>query len=174
MRSKHNAFAPVLGCRSDSLSTRQRPEIHERISDIISYNPIFLVHEVPHATTGGIYDKSNHGGDGFIGAEVVNILLETSEKNPILFSRNPMTKRFSKTSGNADAISGDLGSFEDILKAVQRTKPDVIYYIGALLPGFTESDTAGGIQANAMGTFHVLEAKKVRSVLDVIIHPGEN
>ena len=118
--------------------------------------------------------KSNHGGAGFIGTEVVNILLESSEQNPVLFSRNPATKQFSRTSGNVDVISGDLGRFDDVLMAVQRTKLDVIYHIGAMLLGFTESDNAGGIQANAIGTFHVLEAKKVSSVLDVIIHSGEN
>ena len=37
-----------------------------------------------------------------------------------------------------------------------------------MLPNGTESDTAGGIQANAMGTFHVLEAARLSGVNQVL------
>jgi len=108
------------------------------------------------------------GGAGFIGAEVVRILIERGETRLAIFSRNPKLDRHSGTIGDVDAIRGDVGVFSHVLDAVSKAKPDVIYHFGAMLSTPSEEDPASSIQTNAMGTFHVLEAARIFGVRKVI------
>ena len=107
------------------------------------------------------------GGAGLMGAEVVRLLLKQGGK-PIIFSRNPVTPRLADVADSVEAIAGDLGNFSDVLDAVKTTQPDVIYHMGGILTAPSDADPAAAIQANALGTFHVLEAASQFDVPQVL------
>ncbi len=102
-----------------------------------------------------------------MGAEVVRLLLSQGEK-PVVFSRNPSTPRLAEVADRIEGIAGDLGNFSNVLDAVKKTRPDVIYHMGGMLSVPSDADPAGAIQANVLGTFHVLEAAKLFDVPQVL------
>jgi len=107
------------------------------------------------------------GGSGLMGVEVVRLLLEKGEK-PVVFSRNPATPKLADVADHVEGIAGDLGNFSQVLNAVKKTQPDVIYHMGGMLSVPSDADPAGAIQANVLGTFHVLEAARLFEVPQVL------
>ena len=99
------------------------------------------------------------GGAGFIGLEVVRLLLSRGEKRPLVMSRNPSLKRLGDVADEVEVMRGDLGNFSHVLEAVKKARPQVIYHLGATLSVPSEADPASAMQTNAMGTFHVLERR---------------
>ena len=108
------------------------------------------------------------GGAGFIGREVVRLLLEKGENRPLVVSRDPSPKRLGDLADAVDVMRGDLGNFSHVLEAVKKARPKVIYHLGATLSVPSEADPAGAMQTNAMGTFHVLEAARLFDVAQVV------
>ena len=108
------------------------------------------------------------GGAGFIGREVVRLLLEKGEKRPLVMSRDPSPERLADIAGEVDVLRGDLGNFSHVLEAVKTARPKVIYHLGASLSVPSEADPAGAMQTNALGTFHVLEAARLFDVPRVV------
>ncbi len=102
-----------------------------------------------------------------MGAEVVRLLLKKGEK-PVVFSRNPKTSRLADLADSVEGIAGDLGNFSNVLDAVKKAQPDVIYHMGGMLSSPSDADPAASIQANALGTFHVLEAARLFNVRQVL------
>lgn len=108
------------------------------------------------------------GGTGFIGVEVARILLKKGEKRPVVFDINPSTKRLDEISDQVKLVRGDLGNFSHVLDVVQRANPSVIYHLGGMLSVPSDADPAAALRANALGTFHVLEAAKLFNVSQVL------
>ena len=108
------------------------------------------------------------GGTGFVGREVVRLLLEKGEKRPLVMSRDPSPERLGDLADGIDVVRGDLGHFSHVLEAVKKARPKVIYHLGATLSVPSEADPAGAMQTNAMGTFHVLEAARLFDVPQVV------
>lgn len=108
------------------------------------------------------------GGAGFIGLEVLRLLLSRGEKRPLVMSRNPSPRRLGDLAGEVDVIRGDLGNFSHVLEAVRKARPQVIYHLGATLSVPSEADPASAMQTNAIGTFHVLEAARLFDVPQVV------
>jgi len=108
------------------------------------------------------------GGTGFTGAEVARILLKKGEKRPIVFDINPSAKRLDDIEDQIEIIPGDLGNFSHVLDVVQKVNPSVIYHLGGMLSVPSEADPAAALRANALGTFHVLEAAKLFNVSQVL------
>ena len=109
------------------------------------------------------------GGTGFIGAEVAKILTERGEAAPALFDLYPAPERFDADAEKYQIIRGDLGNFTHVLEAVKAVKPDTIYHLGGMLSVPSENDPSASLQANAVGTFHVLEAAKLFDVPKVVM-----
>lgn len=103
-------------------------------------------------------------GTGFIGAEVVRILLKEGEKRVVVFHVNPSTKRLDDVADQVEVVRGDLGNFSHVLNVVQMTKPSVIFHLGGMLSVPSDADPAAAMQANVLGTFHVLEAARLYEV----------
>ena len=108
------------------------------------------------------------GGAGFIGREVVRVLLEKGENRPLVVSRDPSPGRLGDLADEVDVMRGDLGTFSHVLEAVKKARPKVIYHLGATLSVPSEADPATAMQTNAMGTFHVLEAARLFDVTQVV------
>ena len=108
------------------------------------------------------------GGTGFIGAEVVRFLLEKGEKDLAVFDINLSTKRLDDVAEQVEMIQGDLGNFSQVLNVVKKTNPSVIYHLGGMLSAPSDADPGASIRANALGTFHVLEAAKLFGVTKVL------
>ena len=108
------------------------------------------------------------GGTGFIGAEVVRILVNRGEKNVVAFDINPSTKLLDDIAGKVQVVRGDLGNFSHVLSVVTSLRPEVIYHLGGMLSVPSEADPQASFRANAMGTFHVLEAARLFDVEQVL------
>jgi threonine 3-dehydrogenase len=108
------------------------------------------------------------GGTGFIGAQVVHLLLEKGEKDLIVFDINPSTRLLSDVEDQIEIICGDLGNFSHVLNAVKFCKPKAIYHLGGMLSVPSDADHAASFRANALGTFHVLESTRLFHVPQVL------
>jgi threonine 3-dehydrogenase len=108
------------------------------------------------------------GGTGFIGAQVVRILLEKGEKGLVVFDINPSTKLLDDLADQVQVVRGDLGNFSHVLSVVKAHRPKVIYHLGGMLSVPSDADNAASFRANAMGTFHVLEAARLFEVPQVL------
>ena len=108
------------------------------------------------------------GGTGFIGAEVVRLLLARGEERPVIFHVSGNTQRLGDVLNRVELVRGDLGNFSHILDVVKKVRPSVIYHLGATLSVPSEADPSSAIYTNAMGTFHVLEAARLFDVPQVL------
>ncbi|NIS63168.1 MAG: NAD-dependent epimerase/dehydratase family protein [Proteobacteria bacterium] len=108
------------------------------------------------------------GGTGFIGAQVVRVLLEKGEKDIIVFDINPSTKLLDDVAGQIEVVRGDLGNFSHVLTVVRSFRPRVIYHLGGMLSMPSDADHPASFRANAMGTFHILEAARLFEVPQVL------
>jgi nucleoside-diphosphate-sugar epimerase len=108
------------------------------------------------------------GGTGFIGAQVVRMLLEQGEKGAVVFDINPSTKLLDDVADQVELVRGDLGNFSHVLNVVKTFRPKVIYHMGGMLSVPSDADPAASFRANAMGTFHVLEAARLLDVTQVL------
>jgi len=108
------------------------------------------------------------GGTGFIGAEIARLLLESGEEGVVVFDINPSTQRLDDIADDVEAIRGDLGNFSHVLNAVQRAEPRTIYHLGGMLSIPSDADPSAAFRANALGTFHVLEAARLLGVEQVL------
>ncbi|MBI3944154.1 MAG: NAD-dependent epimerase/dehydratase family protein [Chloroflexi bacterium] len=108
------------------------------------------------------------GGAGFIGSELARILLRQGEDRLVLFDINPTSRRVADIAGQVEIVPGDLGNYSHVLEVVKRVQPRRIFHLGARLSVPTEGDPAAGMQTNALGTFHVLEAARFFDVPQVL------
>jgi len=108
------------------------------------------------------------GGTGFIGAEVVRLLLKQGEKSVVIFHISHSPRRMADIPSQVEVVRGDLGNFSHILNAVQRAKPSVIFHLGSMTSVPSDEDPAVAMQTNVLGTFHVLEAARLYEVPQVL------
>lgn len=108
------------------------------------------------------------GGNGFIGAELVRRVIQVGEEKPVVFDVNPSLQRLEDLKEQVDFERGDLGNFSHVLNAIKRTRPQTIYHLGGMLSVPSDADPWAALNANALGTFHVLEAARLFEVPQVI------
>jgi threonine 3-dehydrogenase len=108
------------------------------------------------------------GGTGFIGAHVAKLLLDEGEKDIYIFDINPSTKLLDDIAGKITLVRGDLGNFSHVLNVVKTSRPKTIYHLGGMLSMPSDGDPAASFRANAMGSFHILEAARLFNVPQVI------
>ncbi|MBT4138005.1 MAG: NAD-dependent epimerase/dehydratase family protein [Candidatus Latescibacteria bacterium] len=108
------------------------------------------------------------GGTGFVGAQIVRLLLEQGQQNLTVFDINPNTQNLDDIIDQVTFIRGDLGNFSQVMNTVKKTRPDVIYHLGGMLSVPSDAEPSASLSANAMGTFHILEAARLFDVPQVM------
>jgi threonine 3-dehydrogenase len=109
------------------------------------------------------------GGTGFIGREVVRLLLERGADEIAIFHHSPDSpRRLKDIAAKIEWIQGDIGEVTHVMSAVEKARPDSIYHMSAMLSLPSDADPASAIQSNAMGTFYVLEAARLFNVKQVM------
>lgn len=108
------------------------------------------------------------GGTGFIGAEVVRLLLDRGEQRPVVFHVSANTQRLGDVLDRVELVRGNLGNFNHVLDVVKKVRPSVIYHLGATLSVPSEADPSSAVYTNAMGTFYMLEAARLFDVPQVL------
>lgn len=108
------------------------------------------------------------GGTGFVGAEVVRTLVQRGATDLTVFDINSSTQRLDEVASQVTIRQGDLGNLSQVLDAVRESKADVIYHLGGMLSLPSDQNPQAAFQANALGTYHVLEAARILGVSQVI------
>jgi len=108
------------------------------------------------------------GGTGFVGAHVARLMTREEEKDITIFDINPSTRLIDDIAHKVTLVRGDLGNFSHVLNVVSSCRPRTIFHLGGMLSVPSDADHAASFRANAMGTFHVLEAARLLGVEQVI------
>ena len=108
------------------------------------------------------------GGAGFVGAELVRTLREAGEERPVVFDISSFARRLDGVHDQVELLQGDLGESSQVLNAVKTVRPGVIYHLGGMLSAPSDADPAAALRANALGTYHVLEAARLFDVRQVL------
>ena len=107
------------------------------------------------------------GGTGFIGCHLALELHKRGEK-VVLFDVKEDSTIIKDIRDDISIIKGDLGSWPEVLHAVEKNKIDTIFHTGSLLSASAEANPIAGHNVNANGTFHILEAARLFKVKKVI------
>ncbi len=103
------------------------------------------------------------GGSGFIGAGLADQLLSKGHQ-VILFDITPS----SKERKNETFVKGNITNLAEVINVVRDYKVDHIFHLAAMLSAQCEQNPWAGIQVNALGIYHVLEAARLFGVQKVI------
>jgi len=107
------------------------------------------------------------GGTGFIGSHLALELHKRGEK-VILFDVKEDCTIIKDIRDDISIIKGDLGSWPEVLHAVENNTVDTIFHTGSLLSASAEENPIAGHRVNANGTFTILEAARLFNVKKVI------
>jgi threonine 3-dehydrogenase len=108
------------------------------------------------------------GGTGFIGSELVRLLLAGGENDLAVLDINPTANRLGDAADRVKIVRGDLGDFSNVLDEVKNARPTTIYHLGGMLSVPSDADPGAALRANALGTYHVLEAARLFEVPQVL------
>jgi threonine 3-dehydrogenase len=108
------------------------------------------------------------GGTGFIGAEIVRQLLAEGETELHILHHSGNFQRVQDFFDQINLIQADLGDHERITAIVADTRPRVIYHLGAMLTVPSEANPQASIQANAFGTYALMEAARQNGVSQLL------
>ncbi len=99
------------------------------------------------------------GGTGFIGAEIVGILLDDGEPGPIhVAQRSSDLGRLADRANDITLHHLDLSDGQEVEQVVEAVRPDRVFHFGAILTGPGEQDPQTLLEANAVGFIRMIEA----------------
>jgi len=108
------------------------------------------------------------GATGFIGSHVVRLLLKVGDAKVVAGNSSGSQRNLDDVQDKLEMARADIGSFTSVLRMVEKYRPRTIYHIGAMLAPACDADPEAGIRANALGTYHILEAARLFGVQQVI------
>ncbi len=108
------------------------------------------------------------GGTEFIGSHLGRLLLDRGAPRVIASNVSGTARNLEALRDRVEIARADIGDFTDVLRLVEKHRPSTIYHIGAMLAPACDNNPEAGIRANAIGTYHVLEAARLFGVRQVI------
>jgi len=111
------------------------------------------------------------GGLGYVGGSLAMHLMAQGEKT-VLFDVPSAPPPPADIHDAVTVIRGDLGRMPEVLEAVRSCQPTCIYHLGAMITMPAEANPWAAYDANANGTYHVLEAARVFGVSHVLFLSG--
>ena len=99
------------------------------------------------------------GGTGFIGAALVDQLLERGEEVVVL-DRAPTT-HWDNASRKPEVILGDITDWPQVLNVFTKHKLDCVFHLAAMLSLPSEANPWAAFQVNVVGTRNMLEAVRL-------------
>ena len=108
------------------------------------------------------------GGTGFVGSHVVRLLLERGVGRVIVSGATGNPGSLADLRDRVTIERSDIGVFTDVLRLVEKHRPQTIFHVGAMLAPACDDDPEAGIRANALGTYHVLEPARLFGVSQVV------
>ena len=107
------------------------------------------------------------GGAGFIGSFVARLLIEAGER-PVLLDIAPVVGPLTESGGRFVYERGSLAHLPVLLDCVERHAVTRIFHLGGMLSLPSELNPWGAFDANVMGTYHVLEAARIKHPIQVV------
>lgn len=103
------------------------------------------------------------GGLGYIGAELVRMLVERGEE-VVIFDIATNRFRIQDIEKEVKIVQGDVSNFSEVLNVVKDNHVTEIYHLGAILTYMTELNPWASFRANVVGSYNVLEAARLFGV----------
>ena len=107
------------------------------------------------------------GGAGFIGACLAKILIDEGER-PVLFDIAPVQGPLSELSDRFVFERGSLAHLPVLMDCVERHGVDRIFHLGGMLSLPSEQNPEAAFDANAIGTWNVLETARIKKMNQVV------
>jgi threonine 3-dehydrogenase len=104
------------------------------------------------------------GGSGFLGAALVRAL---AARGAEVTSADVVTAK--EPCPGVEMARCDVGHWAEVLRLVSAARPDVIFHTAGILSAAAEARPQAAYQANAVGTFNVLEASAALAVGQVVL-----
>jgi threonine 3-dehydrogenase len=99
------------------------------------------------------------GGSGFVGLELSKILMEKGHRVILFDIASP---DFEKIKGlKPKFVKGNISDWAEVLNVFRDDKVDHVFHLAAMLSAQCEANPWAGLQVNALGTYHVLEASRL-------------
>jgi threonine 3-dehydrogenase len=107
------------------------------------------------------------GGAGFIGSYVARLLIDAGER-PVLFDISPVAGPLAELQGRFVFEQGSVSHLPVLLDCLQRHAVTRIFHLGGMLSLPSENNHCAAFDANVLGTYHVLEAARIKRSVQVI------
>ncbi|MDG2113755.1 MAG: NAD-dependent epimerase/dehydratase family protein [Actinomycetota bacterium] len=108
------------------------------------------------------------GGTGFIGAEIVRMLLDRGEDQIHVAHRSGNLGRLTGVEDQVELHQFDLSDLDSVDQLISSVKPDQLIHFGAILTGPGEDDPQALLTANATGFIRTIEAARLAGTQQMI------
>lgn len=108
------------------------------------------------------------GGTGFIGAEIVRMLVAQGRDDVVVAHRSGNFDRIADIVDRVETVQADLGDNAAIEKLVTDTKPTQLFHFGATLTGPGEADPQALLESNVSGVITLFEAARMAGTEQII------
>lgn len=108
------------------------------------------------------------GGTGFIGAEIVHMLVAEGRSDVIVAHRSGNFDRLADVIDKVQTVRADLGDDDAVAALVADASPEQLFHFGATLTGPGEADPQSLLRSNVSGVITLFEAARQAGTKQVI------